>query len=114
MVTTKYKDIFSNIRYPSINENSVYKWKIVVLINENSASASEITAWALKDYNLAILVWKKSYWKWSVQKPFTLSDGSMLKLTIAKWFTPNDINIDHEWIIPDIEIDFEKETELLY
>ncbi len=109
LVTTKYKDIFSNIRYPSINENSVYKWKIVVLINENSASASEITAWALKDYNLAILVWKKSYWKWSVQKPFTLSDGSMLKLTIAKWFTPNDINIDHEWIIPDIEIDFEKE-----
>ena len=109
LVTTKYKDIFSNIRYPSINQYPLYKWKIVVLINENSASASEITAWALKDYNLAILVWKKSYWKWSVQKPFMLNDGSMLKLTIAKWFTPNDVNIDHEWIIPDIEIDFEKE-----
>jgi len=109
LVTTKYKDIFSNIRYPSFSENPLYKWKIVVLINENSASASEITAGALKDYNLAILVWKKSYWKWSVQKPFTLSDGSMLKLTIAKWFTPNDVNIDHEGIFPDIEIDFEKE-----
>lgn len=109
LVTTKYKDIFSNVSYPSINEYPIYKWKIVVLINENSASASEITAWALKDYNKWILVWKKSYWKWSVQKPFDLSDGSMLKLTIAKWFTPNDINIDKEGILPDIEIDFEKE-----
>lgn len=109
LVTTKYKDIFSNVSYPSINEYPIYKWKIVVLINENSASASEITAWALKDYNKAILVWKKSYWKGSVQKPFDLSDGSMLKLTIAKWFTPNDVNIDKEGILPDIEIDFVKE-----
>jgi len=109
LVTTKYKDIFSNISYPSINNWDEYKWKIVVLINENSASASEITAWALKDYKKAILVWKKSYWKWSVQKPFDLNDGSMLKLTVAKWFTPNDNNIDWEWIMPDIEVDFKKE-----
>lgn len=109
LVTTKYKDIFSNVKYPSINEYPIYKWKIVVLINENSASASEITAWALKDYNKAILVWKKSYWKGSVQKPFSLSDWSMLKLTIARWFTPKDINIDKEGITPDINVDFEKE-----
>lgn len=109
LVVTKYRDLFSNVSYPSINNWNIYEWKIVVLINENSASASEITAWALKDYSKAILVWKKSYWKWSVQKPFDLSDWSMLKLTIAKWFTPEDINIDKEWIIPDIEIWFEKE-----
>ena len=109
LVVTKYKDLFSNISYPSINNWNIYKWKIVVLINENSASASEITAWALKDYNKAILVWKKSYGKWSVQKPFDLSDWSMLKLTIAKWFTPNDVNIDKEGIVPDIEVDFKKE-----
>jgi len=109
LVVTKYKDLFSNISYPSINDWNIYEWKIVVLINENSASASEITAWALKDYKKAILVWKKSYGKWSVQKPFDLSDGSMLKLTIAKWFTPNGVNIDHEGIIPDIEVSFEKE-----
>ena len=108
LVVTKYKDIFSNISYPSINDWNIYKWKIVVLINENSASASEITAWALKDYNKAILVWKNSYGKWSVQKPFNLKDWSMLKLTVAKWFTPNDINIDHEWIKPDVEVDFKK------
>ena len=109
LVVTKYREILSNISYPSINNGNIYEWKIVVIINENSASASEITAWALKDYNKAILVWKKSYGKWSVQKPFMLSDWSMLKLTIAKWFTPNNINIDKEGIIPDIEIDFKKE-----
>ena len=109
LVVTKYRDLFSNVSYPSINDWTIYKWKIVVLINENSASASEITAWALKDYKKAILVWKKSYGKWSVQKPFDLVDWSMLKLTIAKWFTPNDVNIDKEWITPDIEVTFEKE-----
>lgn len=109
LVTTKYKNIFSDVSYSSTNDGNIYEWKIVILINENSASASEITAWALKDYNKAILVWEKSYWKGSVQKPFDLKDNSMLKLTIAKWFTPNDVNIDHEWIIPDIEVSFEKQ-----
>ena len=109
IVTTKYKELFSNIKYPSINDWFLYKWKIIVLINENSASASEITAWALRDYKKAIIVWTKSYWKGSVQKPFDLKDGSMLKLTIAKWFTPNNVNIDKEWITPDIKIDFKEE-----
>jgi carboxyl-terminal processing protease len=66
------------------------------LINENSASASEIVAGALRDLDLAIIVGKKSYGKGSVQKPFDLSDGSMVKLTVAKWFTPNGVNIDEE------------------
>lgn len=109
LVTTKYKNFLKNQSYKSLSYNKKYKWKIVVLINENSASASEITAWALKDYNKAILVWKKSYWKWSVQEPFILSDWSLVKLTIAKWFTPNDKNIDWEWIEPDIKLDFKRQ-----
>jgi len=109
LVTTKYKNSFFNVPYYSINDWKLYNWKIVVLINENSASASEITSGALKDYKKAILVWVKSYGKWSVQKPFSLKDWSMLKLTVAKWFTPNDINIDHEWIMPDVEVEFKKE-----
>jgi carboxyl-terminal processing protease len=44
-----------------------------------------------------------------VQKPFDLADRSMLKLTIAKWFTPNNVNIDKEGINPDIEVKFKKE-----
>ena len=109
IVITKYKNDYFNTVYKSVNIWELYNKKIVVLINENSASASEITAWALSDHNKAIIVWKKSYWKWSVQKPFDLEWWSLLKLTIAKWFTPNDSNIDKEWINPDIEVTYEKE-----
>jgi len=109
LVVTKYRDSINNRIYNSINNWYIYKWKIVILINWNSASASEITAWALKDYNRAILVWEKSYWKWSVQAPFDLWWWNLLKLTIAKWFTPHDKNIDWEWIEPDIEVKFKKE-----
>lgn len=109
LVTTKYKDNLLNNSYVSLNNGTLFWKKIVVLINENSASASEITAWALKDYNKAILVWEKSYGKWSVQQPFDLPDGSMLKLTIAKWYTPKDYSIDHNGIEPDVKVSFEKE-----
>jgi len=109
LVFTKYKQMFKNIVYKSINDGNIYSWKIVVLINWNSASASEITAWALSDHNKAILIWEQSYWKWSVQQPFDITWWWLLKLTIAKWYTPNDINIDKEWISPDIEVTFEKE-----
>lgn len=106
VVQTRYRDSKQNSDYISYENDIFYKWKIVILINENSASASEITAGALRDYNKAILVWKKSYGKWSVQHPYVLADWSMVKLTIAKWFTPNWVNIDETWINPDIEIDF--------
>jgi carboxyl-terminal processing protease len=115
LVITKYRDNKENDVYESFNYWNIYDWKIVVIINENSASASEILAWTLRDYNKAIVVWKKSYWKWSVQKPFDLPDWSMVKLTIAKWFTPKWTNIDKEWIVPDIEIWFlEEDYENLY
>ena len=110
IVTTKYKGFLNKDEfYKSQNVWEVFDKKVVVLINENSASASEITAWALKDYEKAILVWKKSYWKWSVQEPFKMADWSMLKLTIAKWNTPKGEYIDWKWITPDIEVDFEKQ-----
>ena len=108
LVTTKEKNPLNNVSYFS-RWNINKKIPIVVLINWNSASASEITAWALKDYNIAIIVWEKSYWKWSVQKPFTLSDWSELKVTVAKWYTPSDNIIDWVWIKPDVEVLFKKE-----
>jgi carboxyl-terminal processing protease len=109
LVTTKYKNKFHNEIYPSMNTWKVFDKKIVILINGSSASASEITAWALREYNKAILVWEKTYWKGSVQKPFNLNDWSMVKLTIAKWFTPKDKNIDWEWIEADIEVKIKKQ-----
>ena len=104
LVTTKYKNRLFNEVYKSANTWGTFDKKIVVLINGSSASASEITSWALREYNKAIIVWEKSYGKGSVQKPFILDDGSMLKLTIAKWFTPQDKNIDKEWIAPDVTV----------
>lgn len=115
LVKTKYRQIFNNVVYKSLNDWKIFDKKIVVLINWNSASASEITAWALRDYGLAILVGEKSYGKWSVQEPFWLSDWSLVKLTIAKWFTPKGSDIDDEWISPDIKVEFEEEDyEKLY
>ena len=109
LVTVKYSNRVFNEEYKSRNYWDTYNKPIVVIINENSASASEIVSWALHDYDRAILVWKKSYGKWSVQQPFSVDNDSLLKITIAKWFTPNDKNIDKEWITPDIEVNFEDE-----
>ncbi len=108
LVETKYKDSSKNNKYLSINYKEPYLWKLVVLINWNSASASEITSLSLKENKRAILVWTKSYWKWSVQEPFNLPDWSLLKLTIAKWYVPNHKNIDWIWIQPDIKVNFTK------
>jgi len=79
----------------------------IVLINQGSASASEIVAGALKDHKKAILVGNTTFGKGSVQEYAYLNDNSTsLKITVAKWFTPSDVNIDEEGISPDFEIDY--------
>lgn len=76
----------------------------VVLINEGSASASEILAGALRDNEAATLVGVKSFGKGSVQQLINFKDGSQLKVTIARWYTPGGKNIDKEGISPDKEV----------
>jgi carboxyl-terminal processing protease len=78
---------------------------MVVLVNGGSASASEIVAGALKDHKRAILVGEKTYGKGSVQTIMPLPDGSGLKITTAKYFTPNGISIQDKGIIPDIVVE---------
>ena len=75
--------------------------KTVVLVNGSSASASEIVAGALKDYQAAILVGEKTFGKGTVQKVINLSDDRILKVTVARWYTPQDRNITKEGIQPN-------------
>lgn len=84
------------------------KYPIVVLIDSNSASASEILAGALKDTGAATLVGTKSYGKGSVQVVLPLFHDDGMKLTIAKYYTPSGISIDGTGIEPDVEVELPK------
>lgn len=87
--------------------NEARNYKVSVLINESSASASEILAAALKDSYNATLVGKKSYGKGKVQQTASLKGGSMYKYTSAKWLTPNGECIDKKGLTPDYEVDLQ-------
>lgn len=87
---------------------------IAVLINENSASASEVLTGALKDYDKATVIGKTSYGKGIVQTVFPFLDGSGISLTVAKYYSPNGVCIHDIGIEPDIEVDMPKEFEGMY
>lgn len=76
----------------------------VVLVNAGSASASEITALALRDNKAATIIGEKSYGKGVVQSVIPFADGSELKVTIAKWYSPSGKSINHKGIIPDMVV----------
>lgn len=86
-------------------------YKIILLIDDGSASASEIMAAAMKEDYGAILVGKTTYGKGTVQTTKDLSNGTMIKYTIEKWLTPSGNNIDGEGITPDYEVDLSDEYE---
>lgn len=84
---------------------------IVVLQNENSASASEIFAGAIKDFGVGTIVGNTSFGKGIVQNILPLRDGSAIKITVQRYFTPNGVNIQGKGIEPDIEVEENSETE---
>lgn len=112
IVSTKSRISYDNTIYVANKENTkVRNIPIVVLINKGSASASEILSGALKDYKLAYLVGENSYGKGSVQNPIPLYNNDGFKITIAKYYTPSDTNIDKVGIPPDREILYPEFTE---
>ena len=82
---------------------------IVVMTNGNSASASEIFAAAMKDYNAATLVGTTTFGKGIVQTILSLTDGTAVKITISRYFTPNGVCIHGTGVAPDIEVELKDE-----
>ena len=103
IVSTKTKDGITDIR--KAKSRALTNRPVVVLIDEGSASASEILSGAIKDNKRGVLVGKKTFGKGLVQSVRSLSDGSGLTVTVAKYLTPSGKDINKNGIKPDIEVD---------
>ncbi len=105
VVATKGRRASQNTETRSTNTlKDFISWPMAVLINEGSASGSEIVAGALKDNQRAVILGEKSFGKGSVQSVIPLPDGSGLRLTTSKYFTPSGASIHGVGIVPDIEV----------
>ena len=108
IVYTKGRTNNSDLEYFANSEDILGGLPLYVLINGGSASASEIVAGALQDHKRADIYGEKSFGKASVQSIQEMIDGSALKLTTARYYTPNDRNIHGNGIEPDVKIEFKE------
>ena len=108
IVYTKGRTNNSDLEYYANSEDILEGLPLYVLINGGSASASEIVAGALQDHKRAIIYGEKSFGKASVQSIQEMIDGSALKLTTAKYYTPNDRHIHGNGISPDVTVEYEE------
>ena len=94
------------------NCSGANEWKLplVVLVNGNSASASEILAGAIKDYGIGTLIGTTTFGKGIVQRILPLTDGTAIKLTVSAYYTPNGNNIHNIGIEPDIECEYDRDA----
>ena len=106
IVSTKGREKSHNIKATAHKNKKDRKYPIIVLINGGSASAAEIVAGALQDNKRAIILGTRTFGKGSVQSILPLSDGSGLRLTTARYYTPSGKSIQSSGITPDIEIPF--------
>ena len=106
IVSTKGRDSSQNMEISAQRNGRPRTYPMIVLVNEGSASASEIVAGALQDNKRALVLGTKTFGKGSVQTILPLSDGSGLRLTTARYYTPSGNSIQLEGIIPDIELAF--------
>ncbi len=108
VVREEFREGESN-EYKSRGYRSLQDFPIAVIVNGGSASASEILAGALRDQKGIKLIGEKTFGKGSVQTLETFNDDSSLKITVAKWFTPNGTSIADEGLKPDVELEISQE-----
>lgn len=104
IVTTEGRSAKSAEREAAHEEGTEPDYPVVVLVNRDTASASEIVAGALQDHKRAVIVGERSFGKGSVQTLFGLDDGAGLKLTIARYFTPSGKSIQDTGVVPDVVV----------
>ncbi|MDP8230213.1 MAG: S41 family peptidase [Candidatus Gorgyraea atricola] len=112
VVSTKGRVESQNFIFKSKGRKKHLDYPMVILVNSGSASASEIVAGAIQDYKRGLIMGTKSFGKGSVQTVVPLSDGSAVRLTTSKYFTPNGRSIHGEGIMPDIEVEYKKKPKV--
>ncbi|MFZ4125358.1 MAG: S41 family peptidase [Rickettsiales bacterium] len=118
IVSTRSRKPEESKRYSATEGDLTHGLPLVVIINEGSASASEIVAGALRDHKRAIVLGMKSFGKGSVQTVIPIKDHGAIRLTTARYYTPSGTSIQAEGIVPDIEVqqakvEIEKKQEML-
>ena len=104
------EDKYGNREELKSDAENYFDKPLAVLVNGNSASASEIFAGAIKDYGIGTLVGTQTFGKGIVQKVYPLSDGTAVKLTVSKYYTPKGNNIHGIGIAPDVEVELDADV----
>ena len=113
LVTTKGRSPDQNQVFQAHAYNT-RKYPLVLMVNENSASASEIVAGAIHDHRRGTIVGRKTYGKWSVQSIIHLPGETGLKLTTAKFYSPDDANYSGKGLAPDVDVPLPKDLQRTY
>ena len=113
IVSTRGRSVEQNQVFRA-HGNNVRRYPLVLMVDENSASASEIVAGAIKDHHRGTIVGRKTYGKWSVQSIIRLPDETGLKITTAKFYSPDDHNYAGKGLEPDVAVPSPQDLQITF